>query len=205
MRLFFIVGHVRESLVWTDEALRAEHTVYGDIIISPFYESYANLPFKRLMETSFSSHISIASKCKFYGRVDPDTYLRPFQALKMLEKLMDTKKREIFVGHIWDGLKSGKPNVVHDPNSPWFLPSYPTPGSKQHPDFYPPYASGYCHFLSASLLARVAVCLQNQPHRIQQGPDDVQLGICVNAVARAETKIRFPKEMNYDVPCTELT
>lgn len=138
------------------------------------------------------------SHCDYMASVDADTYLRPFQALAMLQRVeqhaADNVGDEVYVGHIWDARSTGRPNVVTDPDSPWFL--------NYTGKYYPPYASGYAYILSSSLWRRVADCLDSTA---RPGPEDVQVGICVQATRSSSTRIVSPHEMRYTSPCTSAT
>jgi len=198
VRVRFVLGEPEpeHDLRLLRAALEFENATHGDLVHSAHVEGYYDLAWKTLESLEDFARVG---DCDYFAKVDPDTYFRPYHALKMLE-LLEVREAdadaEFYVGHVWDAKGSGyAPNVVHDASNAWFL--------GYDGDYYPPYASGYAYVMSARLAYRVLPCLRE---RVRTGAEDVQTGLCVHRVKSSEhTRIVHAPEMAYDADCDEAT
>lgn len=192
MQLWFLVG--KSNVLSISDAVLHENATFGDLLVFDVEEEYSHIAFKVGRGLLW---LSKHSMCQFIVKTDMDTYIRPYQLVKSIEEVLASQPSElILMGHIWDGRKSGRPNVVKDPNNPWFI--------NYTGDYYPPWASGYAFALSMSLARLVA------PMYVRTAigtAEDLWIGLMVEKLQETghDVSIIHSRHFAYESECSDRT
>ena len=200
VKINFALGTPRgKDMDWIDAAIGHESSAHGDIVRIPLEETYATLPEKvaRGMEHFTETHTG--NECDYYFKTDGDSFVRPYQLLKLID-IAETKSMfanplnpksvkdiNLYIGKIWRTSK-----VITDPGNQFYLGDKRTVSSLVNKGgVYPPYASGAGYIISARLVnAMTTLDPQNgvggcyTAASIFSGPEDVQLGICIDTLKK---------------------
>ena len=181
----FAVGRRKGfDLRWLESSLDYEQKSFGDVARIDLDESYSSLPQKNALGMRHFVRDN-TSNCEYYFKTDADTYIRPYQLLKMLE-VAETKARysefssksledvHLYIGKVWAQSK-----VVTDPTNQFYLGNDKVVKNLLNKGgHYPAYASGAAYLLSRSLVRDMQDCYSIE--NLLSGPEDVQIGICVD-------------------------
>ena len=196
---------------WIDRAVTVEQERNHDLIRieSPTDQNVRNMAFVIAggLKTYTQELETGQSTCRYFMKIDSDIFLRPSKLLHVLERAENkTKKNKdegngqpnapamLYMGHIW--LKG---RVVRDKTSPWYITGGVIEALGKHTTFYPPYASGKAYILSSNLAQKVSNgCFS--PATINAGPEDAQLGLCVDQMLKTDSSadIVFVRSKSFD-------
>lgn len=195
IQIRFAVGLPKSSdMAWVETALDYEHLLNGDIVKIDMRESYSTLPEK--VARGMADFARRGGDCDFYFKTDADSFIRPYQLIKLLEieeakvlysntKLVAVSDVMLYIGRIWE-----KSKVVTDVSSQFYLGDKKVVDSIVAGDgVYPPFASGAGYILSASLVLAMTDINHPSghggcytPETLLSGPEDVQIGMCVDTL-----------------------
>lgn len=141
VRVVFLLG--RPDRTSTEDALRMEADLYGDVIQEDFVDSYRNLTYKAIMALKWVSlHCMHA---RFVLKTDDDVFVNMFVLVRHLRQLEATDGRPVrglLQCMVWRRMK-----VVRDPKSKWYISR-----EEYRPNFFPTYCSGLAFLLSTDVI-----------------------------------------------------
>lgn len=169
-------------------SLEAEQQMHQDLIVVTIAEEHRSKAFLTAggLAAFAKRDPSSGDQCQYLFKVNRNIYVRPPRLLALLKRVnsdgagASTDSLQ-YIGKMW---MEGR--IVRDPKNKHYLSAAVIESLGPQATFYPPYASGSAYLLSAALVHRLVDAKFGSCYtasKVLPGPDDCQLGICVDRLA----------------------
>ncbi|XP_063068550.1 beta-1,3-galactosyltransferase 1-like [Engraulis encrasicolus] len=162
--LFLLGVHTDPVL---NQMVAQESTVFHDILVEDFIDSYHNLTLKTLMGMRWVA--TYCSQARYVMKTDSDIFVNMDNLIYSLLRPGSKPRRRYFTGYVING------SPIRDMRSKWFMPRELYPESK-----YPPFCSGTGYVFSADVAELI---YQTSLHTRLLHLEDVYVGLCLRKLA----------------------
>ncbi|XP_023940380.1 beta-1,3-galactosyltransferase 1 [Bicyclus anynana] len=143
-RIFLLAKIPKQERYITQDAIRDESNIFGDILQGSFYEHYRNLTYKHLMGLKWAS--SVCQDTSYILKVDDDTVFNIDKTYEFLKNIPTSDRSSFIMGYI---LNNTKPR--RNEQNKWYVT-----WDEYSRSVYPPYLSGWYYIMSPKIAALIS-------------------------------------------------
>ncbi|CAH2267771.1 beta-1,3-galactosyltransferase 5-like [Pararge aegeria] len=144
IRVFLLARIPENEKYITQDAIRDESKIFGDILQGSFYENYRNLTYKHLMGLKWAS--SVCQNASYILKIDDDTVFNIIKTYDFLKGIPMADSNDFLMGYI---LNNTKPRRIQQ--NKWYVT-----WEEYSRNEYPAYLSGWYYIISPKIAAMIS-------------------------------------------------